>query len=126
MQNKTGNKHFLFTLSLLLFLHSTGCHGSARMGQGLEETFVGPCHSEGVGWKEQSITLVDRNDMFKDMIPVHWTRLVERPSCVDRIEIFIDENRKVLEVNPTDKNLLSFDITREVCKKQTVKIISAG
>ena len=60
--------------------------------------------------------------MFKDVMPVHWTRLVERPQCVDRIEIFMNEDPQVQEEEPTDSNLLSFNIRRQVCKKETLRI----
>ena len=60
MVNKANKKHFY---SWLLDLHSLGRHGDAREGRGLEDTVVGPCHREGVGWRGNSITLVDEPDM---------------------------------------------------------------
>ena len=118
MMNKASKKHSQHCYSWLLVLHSLGCHGDAREGRGLEDTVVGPCHREGVGWRGKSITLVDEPDMFEDMMTVHWTRLVERPDCVDKIEIYMNDILRKKEENPADKNIFTFQITRKVCEKE--------
>ena len=123
MQNKGSKEHSVHLFFWLLFLHSPGCHGNTRERRGVEDTFIGPCHREGVGWRGQSTKVVDRSDMFKYAMPVHWTRLVDRPDCVDKIEIFMNDYPMVQEEDPTDRDLLSFDVGRNVCNKETMKMI---
>ena len=64
----------------------------------MEDAFS--CHGQGVGWKSNPV-VVDEDDMFKDKMIVHWARLVDRPACVDMLEIYVNDELRVREKNPT-------------------------
>ena len=56
-------------------------------------------------------------------MPVHWKRLVERPKCVDRVEIYMNDYLRVKQENPADSKTFTFDITRQVCLTEELKIL---
>ena len=91
------SKHSYFCFQIIFVPFCYGNLSAMRERRGLEDTVigVGVCHHQGVGWKGDSISVVDGNDQFKDMMPVHWNRLVKRPECVDRVEIYTKNELRV-------------------------------
>ena len=88
---KTGtNKCFLNLHCCLFILCRNAISSEMRQGKWIEDTPIGVCHRQGVGWNGGSASVVDGNDKFEDVMPVYWNRLVERPECVDRVEIYMD------------------------------------
>jgi len=93
----------------------------AREGRGLEDTVFGVCHNQGMGWKNRA-TVVDEDDILKDQVTVHWARLVDRPECVDRVDIEVNNVKDISEDDPKDKTHLSYTIQNEICEKTDIKI----
>ena len=94
-----------------------------REGKWLEDLPGQDCDREGVGWRGDIATVVDGNGIFKNSMTVYWNRLVDRPECVDRVEIYMHDLLKVKQENPADRSLLVLDITRLVCKTEELKIL---
>ena len=127
MQKRTNKKH-LPSYFWLLFIScpGSGYQGNEKQGKlvlpNLDDTIVGVCDNEGVGWKGGKIAVLNEKETFENTITVQWKKLVERPQCVDTIKIYMNDDLKIKESNPTDRELTTFTIKRKVCKKEHMKI----
>lgn len=93
--------HFLF-----------GCissiQSSKREGRGYEDLGISYCHTQGM--KPTNVTINDivtssrGSEDQKLIIVIYWTKLIQKPECVDEMEISLGHISRSID-NPYDKEV---------------------
>eukprot|EP00092_Neocalanus_flemingeri_P030767 GFUD01033415.1.p1 GENE.GFUD01033415.1~~GFUD01033415.1.p1 ORF type:complete len:399 (+),score=105.35 GFUD01033415.1:57-1199(+) len=114
--------------------------GDDREGRGVEDLGIGYCHTLGVGWNgnltvgdvvELEVDQVEANRSSQSVssdpagkVSIYWTRLVQRPKCVDRLEISMGSGVQVLLMDPADSEVTQekVRILRRVCETEALNI----
>jgi len=113
--------------------------GDEREGRGLEDTGIGYCHTQGMGWNKEltaeqvvQFGLQGSRDSSgdlsspntEDFVDIFWSRLVQHPKCVDKLDITLGSGVQVNLMDPADSedSREKIKVPRKICETENLKI----